>query len=148
MRAPKSLADTLHRAFITVPIHAGNRSRSISVRDLRTPSVCTPSPIIFCSKLSLQSQQHQRASSTMSSAAEEQPIIPGGSATEEPCNRTEGSQSASKEDEAVDPALPPLSAHEFRQYNRLAEHMDMFVCNMRSPADYPHVQTANIHLKA
>lgn len=23
--------------------------------------------------------------------------------------------------------LPPLSAHEFRQYNRLAEHMDQFV---------------------
>ncbi|ROW12504.1 hypothetical protein VMCG_00031 [Cytospora schulzeri] len=25
-----------------------------------------------------------------------------------------------------EPALPPLSAHEFKQYNRLAEHMDYF----------------------
>lgn len=27
----------------------------------------------------------------------------------------------------AEPELPKLSAHEFRQYNRLAEHMDIFV---------------------
>lgn len=27
---------------------------------------------------------------------------------------------------AAEPVLPPLSAHEFKQYNRLADHMDMF----------------------
>lgn len=31
----------------------------------------------------------------------------------------------------TEPALPPLSAHEFKQYNRLAEHMDYFVSRGR-----------------
>lgn len=31
------------------------------------------------------------------------------------------------EPEAPEQALPKLSVQEFRQYNRLAEHMDMFV---------------------
>lgn len=30
-------------------------------------------------------------------------------------------------EEKTEPALPALSAHEFKQYNRLAEHMDYFV---------------------
>ncbi|KAL1634086.1 hypothetical protein SLS58_010833 [Diplodia intermedia] len=38
--------------------------------------------------------------------------------------------------QAAEPQLPKLSAHEFRQYNRLAEHMDMFVTceNNKRPA--------------
>lgn len=37
--------------------------------------------------------------------------------------------------EATDskPALPPLSAHEHRQYNRLAEHMNYYVRPTSSP---------------
>ncbi|KAI0429666.1 hypothetical protein F5Y09DRAFT_356794 [Xylaria sp. FL1042] len=31
-----------------------------------------------------------------------------------------------------EPKLPPLSAHEFREYNRLAEHMDVFHSHFRS----------------
>lgn len=30
-------------------------------------------------------------------------------------------------DSKSEPALPPLSGHEFKQYNRLAEHMNYFV---------------------
>lgn len=43
----------------------------------------------------------------------------------------ERQEDGAKSSEAeAEPALPALSAHEFKQYNRLAEHMDYFV---RSP---------------
>lgn len=35
-----------------------------------------------------------------------------------------------------EPALPPLSPHEFKQYNRLAEHMDYFVRPQNPPTLY------------
>ncbi|KAI0512745.1 hypothetical protein F5B22DRAFT_613996 [Xylaria bambusicola] len=34
--------------------------------------------------------------------------------------------------ETEEPKLPPLSAHEFREYNRMAEHMDIFHNHFRS----------------
>ncbi|RYP56425.1 hypothetical protein DL771_011906 [Monosporascus sp. 5C6A] len=34
--------------------------------------------------------------------------------------------------QSKEPELPPLSDHEFRQYNRLAEHMDLFHNHFRS----------------
>ena len=47
--------------------------------------------------------------------------------------RDEGEPMCDKPSDAAAPKqeeqeLPKLSATEFRQYNRLAEHMDMFVC--------------------
>lgn len=36
-------------------------------------------------------------------------------------------QKKAAEGSKAEPALPPLSDHEFKQYNRLAEHMDYFV---------------------
>lgn len=43
----------------------------------------------------------------------------------------ESSKKEAGEKPDAEPALPPLSAHEFKQYNRLAEHMDYFVCFCR-----------------
>lgn len=40
--------------------------------------------------------------------------------------------SASSQPAAAQPKLPPLSDHEFRQYNRLAEHMNLFHNHFRS----------------
>lgn len=37
-----------------------------------------------------------------------------------------------EEEEVEQPKLPPLTAHEFRQYNRLAEHMNYFHEHFRS----------------
>ena len=45
-------------------------------------------------------------------------------------------EASSSKDEKSEPALPPLSDHEFKQYNRLAEHMDYFV---RTPAPIPPI---------
>ncbi|KAF3770291.1 hypothetical protein M406DRAFT_320309 [Cryphonectria parasitica EP155] len=53
----------------------------------------------------------------MASAAEDSPATsPTSGVVNEPVT----------EEEKAPPALPPLSAHEFKQYNRLAEHMDYF----------------------
>lgn len=49
-------------------------------------------------------------------------------------NPVVGEPSTAAEDIAeTKPALPPLSAHEFKQYNRLADHMDYFVRPPLSP---------------
>lgn len=36
-------------------------------------------------------------------------------------------ETSSATESKSEPALPPLSGHEFKQYNRLAEHMNYFV---------------------
>lgn len=36
-------------------------------------------------------------------------------------------EASSSTESKPEPALPPLSGHEFKQYNRLAEHMNYFV---------------------
>jgi hypothetical protein len=48
--------------------------------------------------------------------------------------KAEASSSAESD---PDPALPPLSGHEFKQYNRLAEHMDYFVSSFQFLPLYP-----------
>lgn len=64
-------------------------------------------------------------------------------AATDPCPKKaaeEGSAAAAAA-AATEPALPPLSDYEFKQYNRLAEHMDYFVshffpvmsCRLASP---------------
>lgn len=51
-------------------------------------------------------------------------------AVESQCPKEIGSgkaEASSSTDSKSEPALPPLSGHEFKQYNRLAEHMNYFV---------------------
>ena len=51
-------------------------------------------------------------------------------AVEPQCPKETGSgkaEASSSAESKSEPALPPLSAHEFKQYNRLAEHMNYFV---------------------
>lgn len=36
-------------------------------------------------------------------------------------------EASSSNESKSEPALPTLSGHEFKQYNRLAEHMNLFV---------------------
>ncbi|KAK5627556.1 hypothetical protein RRF57_003271 [Xylaria bambusicola] len=55
------------------------------------------------------------------------PPASGSGAATEPQNATSSSHI-----EETEPKLPPLSAHEFREYNRLAEHMDIFHNHFRS----------------
>lgn len=43
------------------------------------------------------------------------------------CPRKSGAAEPEALESESEQALPPLSAHEFKQYNRLAEHMDYFV---------------------
>lgn len=50
-------------------------------------------------------------------------------AVESQCPKETGSgkaEASSSTDSKSEPALPPLSGHEFKQYNRLAEHMNYF----------------------
>ncbi|RYP26853.1 hypothetical protein DL767_007895 [Monosporascus sp. MG133] len=54
-------------------------------------------------------------------------VQPPAPATEAATPESETASRQSKE-----PELPPLSDHEFRQYNRLAEHMDLFHNHFRS----------------
>lgn len=51
-------------------------------------------------------------------------------AVEPQCPKEAGSGKAEASGSAEsksEPTLPPLSGHEFKQYNRLAEHMNYFV---------------------
>ncbi|KAI1809817.1 hypothetical protein GGS20DRAFT_252544 [Poronia punctata] len=52
-----------------------------------------------------------------------QPVAPSASKPE-PCTKPE-------EQQEEEPSLPPLSPSDFKQYNRLAEHMDMFHSHFR-----------------
>ncbi|KAK7751335.1 hypothetical protein SLS62_006741 [Diatrype stigma] len=61
------------------------------------------------------------------------------SATNPPCppDTAETTQKAQSDEtttpeQSAKPKLPPLTDHEFRQYNRLAEHMDLFHNHFRS----------------
>jgi hypothetical protein len=75
----------------------------------------------------------------MSSAAEDQPLetaaaapapdpAPAGECPEgKPQAKAEAASGSAPATEEPEPALPPLSPAEFRQYNRLAEQMDYFV---------------------
>lgn len=62
----------------------------------------------------------RRSLASMSSAAENQPEAASASTSTEKGGASDSSPDAK-------PALPPLSAHEHRQYNRLAEHMNYYV---------------------
>lgn len=67
-------------------------------------------------------QDIRRSLASMSSAAEDQPEA---ASTSTSTSTENGGASDSSTD--AKPAFPPLSAHEHRQYNRLAEHMNYYV---------------------
>lgn len=54
--------------------------------------------------------------------------VPGDAESQCPKGTVSGEAEASSSTQSKsEPALPPLSGHEFKQYNRLAEHMNYFV---------------------
>lgn len=48
-------------------------------------------------------------------------------------------ETSSSTESKSEPALPPLSGHEFKQYNRLAEHMNHFVSSFLFILILPHL---------
>ncbi|KUI64936.1 hypothetical protein VM1G_00379 [Cytospora mali] len=69
--------------------------------------------------------QTQQDDITAAEAMKAQPAETGDAA----CPKDTGlpqTEASTSEDAKPEPVLPPLSAHEFKQYNRLAEHMDYF----------------------
>ncbi|KAK8081441.1 hypothetical protein PG996_000222 [Apiospora saccharicola] len=58
-------------------------------------------------------------------------LLGAAAAAEAPASSTCAANPTKKEAEEVATKLPPLSAAEFRVYNRMAEHMDMFHAHFR-----------------
>lgn len=72
----------------------------------------------------------RRTFSSMSEQSAQLPAQEALKAVEPQCPKETGSgkaEASSSTDSKSEPALPPLSGHEFKQYNRLAEHMNYFV---------------------
>lgn len=72
-------------------------------------------PVSGASNALSRRQYHNRRQSSMSSASEQPEAAAASPAT------------LGESKSEPEPALPPLSPHEFRQYNRLADHMNQFV---------------------
>lgn len=72
----------------------------------------------------------RRTFSNMSEQREAVSAQEAQNSVESQCPKETGSgkaEASSSTDSKPEPALPPLSGHEFKQYNRLAEHMNYFV---------------------
>lgn len=74
------------------------------------------------------SDQNLAMASEPSSAQAANPECPTDTAETQ---KVQSGEKATSE-QSTKPKLPPLSGHEFRQYNRLAEHMDLFHNHFRS----------------
>lgn len=102
----------------------------------RSPIICTTrnpwqSSYLFTSHSSVVAFSKARATSSRQNIRHPGQIRT--MATSEPSSeRGTDSVPDSAPERSAQPKLPPLSDHDFRQYNRLAEHMDLFHNHFRS----------------
>ncbi|KAK7908676.1 hypothetical protein PG985_015979 [Apiospora marii] len=142
-RLPRLVASTLHllplfrqqQQYSAVAFTALN---SVATNPLTCPVNALTSTLSTGPAKSHQQQACAMSSSSAATGATEQPptLLGEAAAAEAPastCAATTNTSPAAKEAEAEveEKKLPPLSAAEFRVYNRMAEHMDMFHAHFR-----------------
>lgn len=112
---------------LTCPVHA--------LAPTLSTGPAKPHPQQACAMSS--SSSAAAAASAAAGATEQQPALLGDAAAKEaPASSTcaattDPAEKAEAEGEEAATKLPPLSAAEFRVYNRMAEHMDMFHAHFR-----------------
>ncbi|KAK8041808.1 hypothetical protein PG993_006331 [Apiospora rasikravindrae] len=140
-RLPRLVASTLHllplfrqQQYSAVAFTALN---TVATSPLTCPATATPASTLSGPANSQRRQQQACAMSSSSSsaaavgAAVEQPTLAGTAPEGTTCAATTTTPKQKEEKGEEQPKLPPLSAAEFRVYNRMAEHMDMFHAHFR-----------------
>ncbi|KAK8026529.1 hypothetical protein PG991_003585 [Apiospora marii] len=139
-RLPRLVASTLHllplfrqqQQYSAVAFTALN---SVATNPLTCPVTTLSSTLSTGPAKTFQQACAMSSSSSAATGATEQPptLLGEAAAAEAPASSTCAATSspAQEEAEVEEKKLPPLSAAEFRVYNRMAEHMDMFHAHFR-----------------
>ncbi|KAI1423571.1 hypothetical protein F5Y12DRAFT_756794 [Xylaria sp. FL1777] len=116
----------MRRTITTLIARAVIRSTGTHTPPSRQPRTAVPAPNALDScAISLSRTLNTSAASNMSSAST--------SATSASASASAAAAPSAKPSSShSEPKLPPLSAYEFKEYNRLAEHMDAFHNHFRS----------------